>query len=694
MRTFLDTFYRLRFNACICTLMLAPHLSAAATLTFTPNAGRKDISVEIAGFSGAGTLYCQIGDRQPVPTALDAKNDLKSDLKLPCGGRLARGQMVTVELKDSSDVLVASQSNPVLDSSGKHSAKAQPQTVSLAADGANAIRLTVFGPKPSDPSKITVYDSRMNNITSGVPTALPDGGFHISLNAAPRLSERVTVMVDGTPHSAAVGSPTDSGKVTVELTPQPKDTQTTITGMLSGQTATLARVQAVYVEVLNGVDGNGDVVQGPIDGKYNTATYAFSVTGLKALAEGQTVHVHVCGAPIPVLFKGDLTKDSAVITNIPSTSALLAGGGVTGTNIPASATINSVDSASQITISQEASAVATGSDLQFLSGPSCAQAGPQGSGGSSTAKAALVEIAADKATAEVTSLYDLGRMKTYFSVGAEFQGTNGALGTTSGYASVNIDENWITTGPDTKAKCFSASDSSTFRENNGDTHNCGAHPFRFLLNTYVEAELTQIPLTTSTANTTSSGTQGTSQVARAAAAAGGTTTTGSTSTSTFDISKAKGAYVEGGVYAPLLLPSMQWSFHGQENAFFFAPIAKYAFLEPDSSPAGSTTSFNTYRAYSSGFRWGHFRLPSHFAKQGPELLSYVDVTWGRWENYREANGSRGTRMDVNGRYKIPYTLLYLGFEANVGPGGSDFRLFAGTRVDVSSIIGKLLPSTN
>jgi hypothetical protein len=52
------------------------------------------------------------------------------------------------------------------------------------------------------------------------------------------------------------------------------------------------------------------------------------------------------------------------------------------------------------------------------------------------------------------------------------------------------------------------------------------------------------------------------------------------------------------------------------------------------------------------------------------------------------------RLDVNGRYKIPFTILYIGFDANLGPGGSDFRLFAGTRVDVSSILGKLLPSTN
>jgi hypothetical protein len=152
--------------------------------------------------------------------------------------------------------------------------------------------------------------------------------------------------------------------------------------------------------------------------------------------------------------------------------------------------------------------------------------------------------------------------------------------------------------------------------------------------------------------------------------------------------------VEGGVYTPFVLPSTQWHFRGQANAFFIATMAKYVFLDPDSTPAGATTAFNVYRAYAGGFRLGHFRLPAHFNQEAPELLSYLDVTAGRWENYRESNGTRGARLDVTGRYKIPFTILYIGFDANVGPGGSDFRLFAGTRVDVSSILGRLLPSTN
>jgi hypothetical protein len=218
---------------------------------------------------------------------------------------------------------------------------------------------------------------------------------------------------------------------------------------------------------------------------------------------------------------------------------------------------------------------------------------------------------------------------------------------------------------------------------------CGTHPFRFLINTYVDAELTQIPLTSSLSN--ASATQAAAPAVRSSAAASAGTPL--FASGALDITTAKGAYVEGGVYTPFVLPSTQWHFRGQANAFFIAPLAKYVFLDPDSTPAGATTAFNVYRAYAGGFRLGHFRLPARFNQEGPALLSYLDVTAGRWENYRESNGTRGTRLDVNGRYKIPLTILYIGFEANVGPGGSDFRLFAGTRVDVASILGKLLPST-
>jgi hypothetical protein len=493
------------------------------------------------------------------------------------------------------------------------------------------------------------------------------------------------------------------GEIRVAFTPDPKDTQTAISGYLTGDPATLARVQSVYLEVLNGsddVDKDADIVQGPTDAKYSASTYSFTVSNLKALAEGQSVHVHVCGSSAYV---GTTASGSPTITNIPSTASLQAGWPVSGTGIPSGATVVGKDSRTQITISQNATAAGT-VPLQFGDiAPverSCAEAGPQSASGGSAARPGAIEIVPDNPAIDVVGLYDLGRLKTYFSVGAEFQGSKGSLGSASGFFAVDIDVNWLTTGPDTAPTCFSASDSPKFVDNVKaqlrakaqaraqarskpirSAGPCGTHPFRFLINTYTEAELTQIPLTSIAA-----------PAVRAPATASGSASPATSGA--FNISAAKGAYVEGGVYAPFLFSSMQWHFRGQANAPFIAPLVKYAFLEPDSTPAGAITNFNVYRAYGGGFRLGHFRLPAHFHQEGPELLSYLDVTAGRWENYRESNGTRGARLDVNGRFKIPLTILYIGFDANVGPGGSDFRLFVGTRVDVGSILGRLLPSTN
>jgi hypothetical protein len=56
---------------------------------------------------------------------------------------------------------------------------------------------------------------------------------------------------------------------------------------------------------------------------------------------------------------GALTSSSAVVTGLTDTSQLIAGMEVTGTGIPASTTLSSIDSASQVTLSQNATAGGT-----------------------------------------------------------------------------------------------------------------------------------------------------------------------------------------------------------------------------------------------------------------------------------------------------------------------------------------------
>jgi uncharacterized protein (TIGR03437 family) len=62
---------------------------------------------------------------------------------------------------------------------------------------------------------------------------------------------------------------------------------------------------------------------------------------------------------------GSTTADSPVLTGIPSTAQLQVGWAVTGTGIPAGAVIQTVDSTSQVTISENATATRAGTVLKF-----------------------------------------------------------------------------------------------------------------------------------------------------------------------------------------------------------------------------------------------------------------------------------------------------------------------------------------
>ncbi len=86
-------------------------------------------------------------------------------------------------------------------------------------------------------------------------------------------------------------------------------------------------------------------------------------------------------------------------------------------------------------------------------------------------------------------------------------------------------------------------------------------------------------------------------------------------------------------------------------------------------------------------------MPTYPKSEGPELINYLDITGGKWDNLTYA-GSPRARVDIPGRFKIPFTPLYIGGEVNVGDGPDDLRIFVGTRVDVGPLLAKLIPSTN
>ena len=139
-----------------------------------------------------------------------------------------------------------------------------------------------------------------------------------------------------------------------------------------------------------------------------------------------------------------------------------------------------------------------------------------------------------------------------------------------------------------------------------------------------------------------------------------------------------------------------------DQAIFLAPIVKGGFYIPGDGevPAGTTVDGKgVYGYYSGGLRIGHFTLPTDPQNVAPQLLSYIDMTFGQWDNFRLPGKTAGTtyvpvRFDSTGRLKIPATPIYIGYEVSKGHGPSDFRVFIGTRFDVGQLLSKLLPSVN
>ena len=108
-----------------------------------------------------------------------------------------------------------------------------------------------------------------------------------------------------------------------------------------------------------------------------------------------------------------------------------------------------------------------------------------------------------------------------------------------------------------------------------------------------------------------------------------------------------------------------------------------------------------YPAHHYGFRVGHFGLDARRKTIAPELFSYLDVTVGRFDNFRRAVKNPKdpdavtipTRVEFQGRFKIPSTPLSIGFSANMGPGRDDLRIFFGTRFDIGRLLARALPIT-
>jgi len=189
-------------------------------------------------------------------------------------------------------------------------------------------------------------------------------------------------------------------------------------------------------------------------------------------------------------------------------------------------------------------------------------------------------------------------------------------------------------------------------------------------------------------------------------------------------------HIETGLYAPFYFPWSRWSFHHRPYAAFVAPIGKLGFdslrgsatdqlLQLPATPTGGSCpsptntpgqqnfcnatqalSKDIYRMMVIGGRFGFMSLAPK-PNRAPEMISYIDFTYGRFDNYfvekyKDTSGAVRfpLRFDMTGLLKIPTMPLYTGFDLNKGAGPDNLTLFVGLRSDLSSLLSKLIPTTS
>ena len=177
-------------------------------------------------------------------------------------------------------------------------------------------------------------------------------------------------------------------------------------------------------------------------------------------------------------------------------------------------------------------------------------------------------------------------------------------------------------------------------------------------------------------------------------------------------------HVEGGIYAPFYFAWSRWNYQHKPYALFVAPIAKLGFdslrgsatdqltlASTSTSPTAGQTNFSNaatalskdiYRSVSAGGRIGFLAL-SPTPNRAPSLISYVDFTYGRFDNYftQKYGDTTGAvryplRFEMTGLFKVPSTPMYIGMDLNKGVGPDNLTLFVGLRTDLSSLLSKLV----
>ncbi|HWQ02848.1 MAG TPA: hypothetical protein VNL38_00065 [Candidatus Nitrosotenuis sp.] len=272
---------------------------------------------------------------------------------------------------------------------------------------------------------------------------------------------------------------------------------------------------------------------------------------------------------------------------------------------------------------------------------------------------------ADQAVA-TSSVTDWGRARATFTSGIILsqqsnQADDDQFSKAHAYLGFNLDYNWYTR--------------PLFKE---DVEKGKAKERRqFLVNTYFDARLTSIAVC---AQETTSGTGGTvTQPCNPASPAG---------TQEF-LRSRKAALIQGGIFFPIVFKSATWTHDGSRNALFIAPIGKAGLQtitsREEAQAAGTSAEDTTFHFLAAGVRLGHYKFYAS-ANRAPELISYLDILGGTWENFEIPDDKR---LAIEGRIKIPSIPLFFGVDVVFGKGRDDVRFLFGTGFDVGNLVGLL-----
>jgi hypothetical protein len=300
--------------------------------------------------------------------------------------------------------------------------------------------------------------------------------------------------------------------------------------------------------------------------------------------------------------------------------------------------------------------------------------------------------------------YDWGRVRGYFSGGVVFSKERESFSKSDIFLSFVLDKNYL------RRRFWN-------------------------INTFFEARLTAVPVA---AQATPTPTPASSSARTNAAAATGDQ---SSEIDTF-IASRKAAMAQVGIYIPVNVS--HWHHDGQLNSLFIAPLAKGGIStitgDTQTAEALRVGKDDVYNFFSIGARFGHYsypkparpcdakinpqkyqEIPGNETKKSkdawdydyardcdepwdyaPELISWLDLTMGRWENFevllptnlKDSAGNvvtvrrRPWRYQAEGRLKIPGTPFIAGFDGNFGEGPDDVRFGFGMRFDVGNLIQK------